>query len=104
MVTVIGSAVGGRFPWGTFAVNVTGSCLIGALYVLISERALLSEHWRVLLVVGYLGGFTTFSAFSLDALLLMQAGQLLEALLYVLGSVMLCLLGVWLGMLLMRAL
>ena len=99
------SAQGGmRFPWGTLLVNVLGSCAIGVLYVLISERMVLTEQWRALLVVGYLGAFTTFSTFSLDALLLLQEGRVLPALAYVGTSVLLCLAGAWLGMMLMRAL
>ena len=99
------SAQGGmRFPWGTLLVNVLGSCAIGVLYVLISERMVLTEQWRALLVVGYLGAFTTFSTFSLDALLLLQEGRVLLALAYVGTSVLLCLAGAWLGMMLMRAL
>ena len=101
LISALGAS---RFPWGTFTVNVLGSCLIGVLYVLISERAVLSEQWRALLIVGYLGAFTTFSSFSLDALLMMQEGRLLQAALYVLGSVALCMAGAWLGIVLMRAL
>lgn len=101
MISMLG---GSRFPWGTFTVNVLGSCLIGVMYVLISEKAVLSDQWRSLLIVGYLGAFTTFSSFSLDALLLLQEGRLLQAALYVAGSVALCLAGAWLGMVLMRAL
>ncbi len=100
----IGSLAGTRFPWGTALVNVLGSVVIGVLYVLISERLVLSEQWRGLLVVGYLGAFTTFSTFSLDTLLLLQEGRWLPALGYVTGSVLLCLAGAWLGLLLMRAL
>lgn len=99
------SALGAtRFPWGTFLVNLLGSCAIGVLYVLISEKLLLTEQWRALLVIGYLGAFTTFSTFSLDALLLLQDGRLLQALSYVATSVMACVLGAWLGMSLMRVL
>ena len=93
-----------RFPWGTLLVNVLGSCAIGVLYVLISEKLVLTEHWRALLVGGYLGAFTTFSTFSIDALLLLQEGRVLPAAAYVGGSVLLCLTGAWLGMMLMRAL
>lgn len=100
----IGSLAGTRFPWGTALVNLLGSVVIGVLYVVISERLLLSEQWRSLLVVGYLGAFTTFSTFSLDTLLLLQDGRWPAALGYVAGSVLLCLAGAWLGMLLMRAL
>lgn len=100
-VTALGAT---RFPWGTLLVNVLGSCAIGVLYVLISERVVLTEQWRALLVVGYLGAFTTFSTFSLDALLLLQEGRLVPALAYVASSVLLCVAGACLGMLLMRAL
>lgn len=101
LISALGAS---RFPWGTLTVNVLGSCLIGVLYVLISEKAGLSDQWRTLLMVGYLGAFTTFSSFSLDALLLLQEGRVLQAALYVLGSIALCLAGAWLGMVLMRAL
>jgi CrcB protein len=93
-----------RFPWGTLAVNVLGSFLIGMVYILISERMLLSEQWRAVLIVGYLGAFTTFSTFSLDALLLMQEGFIVQAFSYILASVALCLLCAWLGIAFMRVL
>jgi len=88
----------GNFPWGTLAVNVSGSLLMGALYVLIGEKMLLSQEMRALLAVGFTGAFTTFSTFALDALTLLQHGQVLSALSYVLLSVLLCILAVWLGM------
>ncbi|MCP5331493.1 MAG: fluoride efflux transporter CrcB [Pseudomonadales bacterium] len=91
-----------RFPWGTLVVNVLGSLLIGALYVLMTERLALNEQWRAVLVVGFLGAFTTFSTFSLDALLLAQEGLFGQAVLYVTGSVVLCLLSAWGGIALMR--
>lgn len=93
-----------RFPLGTLVVNLIGSILIGVFFVLISERFVLSQEMRALLVVGFVGAFTTFSTFSLDALLLLQYGYILQALAYILASVVLCLLGVWAGMGLMRAL
>lgn len=87
-------AFGTGFPWGTLAVNVAGSVTIGVLAVILTgPRAGLSP----LLVAGFLGGFTTFSTFSLDALRLWQGGQAGLAGAYVAGSVALALAGVALG-------
>ena len=80
-----------RFPWATLGVNVVGSFLIGLAAVLIGDRILDGELWRPLIIVGFLGAFTTFSAFSLDTLLLLQQGNYNSALAYMLGSVALCL-------------
>lgn len=73
------------FPWGTFAVNVAGSLLIGLLAGLLHRHSW-PESWRIFLGVGVLGGFTTFSAFSLETLQLIEQGRGLSAALYVLGS------------------
>ena len=94
--------MGERFPLGTLAVNVTGSILMGILYVLIIEKAALAPEWRNFLMVGFLGAFTTFSTFSLDALALWQNGQLSLALTYVVASVVLCILGLALAVFLTR--
>lgn len=87
-VTLAGRIFGGAFPFGTLAVNVIGSLLIGALAVLLlsTSRGL---SYAPLVISGFLSGFTTFSAFSLDALNLIQSGQSLQALIYVGGSVFL---------------
>lgn len=87
------------WPWGTFAVNVAGSFLIGLCFVLLPARGALSP----LLMAGALGGFTTFSAFSLDAMKLWEAGQSLQAAAYVAGSVLLSLAAVALGAALARS-
>lgn len=94
MVSTIGA------PLGTAAVNVLGSFAIGMLFVLIGSR----EGWHFFLMTGLLGGFTTFSAFSLDTLKLVQSGQTLQAAAYVLGSVTLSLAGVALGVAIARSL
>ena len=64
----IGAAImtrlGGRFPWGTTLINITGSFLIGLLMTLLTERLAPHPYWRLLLVVGFLGGYTTFSSFE----------------------------------------
>ena len=86
-------------PWGVAAVNVLGSFAIGALFVLIPR-----EGWQLFLMTGLLGGFTTFSAFSLDTLKLVQSGQPQLAVAYVLASVLLSLIAVALGVALARGL
>ena len=83
-----------KFPFATLATNVLGSFVMGILFVLIVERTLLSMEMRSLLMIGFLGAFTTFSTFSLDALGLWQNGLLFLALLYVLATVGLCLVAI----------
>ncbi len=86
------------FPLGTFAVNVLGSFLIGIFFVLLAEKAQIAEQWRPVIVVGFLGGLTTFSTFSLDALLLFEQGHYNTALFYIISSVALCLIAAFAGM------
>jgi len=86
-------------PLGTAVVNVLGSFLIGALFVILDART----GWQLFLMTGVMGGFTTFSAFSLDTLKLIQQGQVLQAAAYVLGSVALSLAAVALGATLARS-
>jgi CrcB protein len=95
----VGARVGELFPWGTLAVNASGSLLIGVLGALSQPNALwhASPDARLFLMVGVLGGFTTFSAFSLQTLNLMRDGEGLYAAAYVVGSVIVCLLAVWAG-------
>ena len=83
-----------KFPFATFYVNVAGSLLMGILYVLIVERGGLPEQARHLLMVGFLGAFTTFSTFSLDAISLWQNGGQTMALIYVISTVFSCLLAI----------
>ena len=83
-----------KFPCVTVSVNVAGSLLVGILYVLIVEKGGLPEQARNLLMVGFLGAFTTFSTFSLDALSLWQNGDQFLALAYVVSTVVLCLLAI----------
>jgi CrcB protein len=93
-----------KFPYATLLVNVLGSFIMGILFVIIVERAALPAEIRSLLMVGFLGAFTTFSTFSLDALSLWQNGHLFVALVYVLATVVLCLVAIsssiWLARLL----
>ncbi|MDT8397012.1 MAG: fluoride efflux transporter CrcB [Pseudomonadales bacterium] len=94
----------GRFPSATLLVNIVGSFLIGIAYVLIIEKAHLGPSWRAVVMVGFLGAFTTFSTFSMDAVELLLEGQLLAALVYVLSSVVVCIVMAWLGLTLFRLL
>lgn len=97
------NAVGGRtFPWGTLCVNVLGSALMGFLFVVIMEKALLAPEFKPMLMTGFLGAFTTFSAFSLEAWELFGRGEPMLALSYMVGSVVLSLLALMLGIFLAR--
>ena len=89
---------GQAFPWGTLAVNVLGSFAIGVCgaWVMGGQRAN-APIIRELVMIGFLGGFSRFSAFSLQSLQLLRDGKLMFALANVVGSVVLCLLAVWLG-------
>ena len=95
--TWIMAKYGGRFPLGTFVINVTGSFLIGVLMTLLTERFQPHPNWRLFLVVGVLGGYTTFSSFEYDAFQAVRDGARWMALAYVTGSVLLGYAGVWLG-------
>src|SRR5438045_9719436 len=92
---LIAARSGDSFPWGTLVVNITGCFLIGVIAAPQPMGSFLaSTTWREFAAVGVLGGYTTFSAFSLQALLLVENGQWLRAGAYIGGSVILCLLGV----------
>lgn len=82
------------FPYGTLAVNVLGCLLIGAIFGLSERFQWFTEEWRIFLAVGFCGGFTTFSAFALENVKLLQGGQYLSFLLYTLLSLVLGLLAV----------
>ena len=88
---------GRAFPWGTLVVNVVGSFVIGLLSILLVEKFNVAQEWRLAIVVGVLGGFTTFSSFSWDTLDLMQQGLTFKAMLNVLANVAMCLVAAWLG-------
>jgi fluoride exporter len=97
-------AAGPNFPWGTLTVNVVGGFLIGLLAELIARKLGGSTELRLLLITGFLAGFTTFSAFSLDTILLLERGSFATAILYVVISVVFSLAAVFAGLLLVRAL
>jgi CrcB protein len=95
--------LGGSFTWGTLVVNVTGCLLAGVIAGWFAFRGESSQEIRLFLITGLLGGYTTFSAFSLEVVLLWERGQPAAAILYALGSVVLSVLLLFLGMSLMRA-
>ncbi len=90
---------GGTFPWGTLVVNVIGSLVIGFFFTLTGPdgRLFVSTTARQFVMIGLCGGYTTFSAFSLQTLTLLQDGEWLQAGANVAASVVLCLIAVWLG-------
>ena len=94
------------FPWGTFIVNVAGSLAMGLIagYFTFRDGAAWTQHARLLLTTGFLGGFTTFSAFSLDTALLWERGAAGQAAAYVAASVALAILGLFGGLWLVRTL
>jgi CrcB protein len=94
----------GGFPFGTLAVNVVGCFVIGVLATLADEGRALPPTARLLLVTGVLGGFTTFSAFGLDTLRMIEAGRLLAAFSNAVGSVLLGVAAVVAGVVTARAL
>lgn len=93
---------GPSFPWGTFGVNVIGSLLMGLLVGLFALKLDLTPEARSFLTTGLLGGFTTFSAFSLDAVNMLQRGDMELAFAYMGGSVVTCVGAMFLGLALVR--
>lgn len=94
--------LGTEFPYGTLIINVTGSLVMGLIAGYLASRGAASQHWRLFLMTGILGGYTTFSAFSLDAALLYERGATGLAAIYVLASVILSIGGLFAGLALVR--
>jgi len=101
-----GSAImtrfGGKFPIGTLVINVTGSFLIGFLMTMLTERFKLDPAWRLLFVVGFLGGYTTFSSFEWETYTAIRDGGLWAGMLNIVSSTALGYAAVWLGAVLAR--
>jgi len=100
--TGVYSLVGRGFPYGTLAVNVAGSLLMGFLYVLLLERMTTGPELRAALLVGLLGAFTTFSTFSIETLNLIEQADFVKAGLNVLISVVACIGAAWIGLIIGR--
>lgn len=102
--TAITNATGGHFPYGILAINILGSLAMGLFVGWLTFRGeMMPTELRPFIATGLLGGFTTFSAFSLDAALLIERGETLAAAAYVTGSVALSILGLFIGLWAMRA-
>lgn len=96
MDLAIGKWIDASFPWGTFVINVLGSLLIG-LFLGMFDKSIFNDTSKLLLITGFCGGFTTFSAFSSENVNLILAGQWLTAIAYSALSVVLGIAAVWLG-------
>jgi CrcB protein len=94
--------LGMAFPYHTFIINITGSTVMGLIAGYLAFKGDAAASWRLFLMTGILGGYTTFSAFSLDAAVLYERGEIGAALFYVLGSVVLSIAGLFAGLALVR--
>ena len=102
LTALLGPATVAAFPWATLVVNVVGSFAMGLLAGWLARHGSASETWRLLVGVGLLGGFTTFSAFSLELMLLIERGQGATALAYALISVLAGMTALYIGLIVMR--
>lgn len=100
---LVGKFLNTGFPWGTLLVNVAGCLLIGLLYGLFERGNVSSPEVRLLLTAGFCGGFTTFSAFMNENMLMLRAGEFLPFAAYTVGSIVLGLAAVWFGYWIFRA-
>ncbi|MBK8157872.1 MAG: fluoride efflux transporter CrcB [Rhodospirillaceae bacterium] len=95
--------LGVNFPWGTLTVNIVGSLAMGLLAGYFAFKGEASQAWRLFLTTGILGGFTTFSAFSLDTAMLYERGAMMSLAVYVLASVLLSILAVFIGLAIIKS-
>lgn len=96
-VVVAEALPAGKMPWGTVAVNIIGSLVIGWVLARVGPATPNSGHWQAFLTLGFCGGFTTFSSFSWQTLEQLRQGQIVSAMVHVLISVGVCILATWLG-------
>ena len=99
---VCARGLGTAFPYATFIINITGSIVMGLIAGYLAFKGEASQPWRLFLMTGILGGYTTFSAFSLDTALLYERGEIWLALFYVVGSVVFSIAGLFAGLALVR--
>jgi fluoride exporter len=99
---VSGRILGTDFPYHTFIINITGSTVMGLIAGYLAFKGEAAASWRLFVMTGILGGYTTFSAFSLDTALLYERGEIGLALFYVLGSVVFSIAGLFAGLALVR--
>jgi fluoride exporter len=90
------------FPFGTFLVNIAGCFIIGMLFGIMEKGSMLDPQWRLLLITGFCGGFTTFSSFAAENIQLLKDGQVAYFALYTAGSVVLGILATWFGLALLK--
>ena len=95
--TIVTERMGLRFPFGTFLINVSGCFLIGFFMYLLAERGVLDAHWLYVIVIGFIGAYTTFSTFEYETVRAIQDGQHGIGMLYVGSSVLVGFAMVWLG-------
>jgi CrcB protein len=103
VASAVQSAAWPGYPWGIFVVNITGGLAMGLIVELSALKMQISPEMRAFLTTGILGGYTTFSTFSLDSVLLIERGQYVSAATYVAGSTVLSILAVFAGMWAVRA-
>lgn len=99
----IAQRYGTLFPWGTFVVNISGSFILGLFVAVISERVIVPPYLRLLVAIGFVGAYTTFSTFEYETLALAERGSLFIALMNIVASVIAGFIAVWIGMKLGRA-
>ena len=104
VMTAVSHLLGAGYPYGTIMVNLIGSFVLGGLVESLKYFSVISNELQVFLIVGVLGSFTTFSTFSMDVVVLMQRNEMFAAGLYILGSIVVSIGGLFLAMILFRQL